>query len=271
VERSPKGYNGVTLFDRAAATYGQVGPDFFSVLGDLLVTRATFPAGSKMIDVGAGTGAVSRAASLRLGSSGSVLSIDLAPKMLAQLRQQLIGKTAADVMTAVMNAGSLGVRTGSFDVALSGIALQSMSDPQAAVVEMARVLRPGGTFGISISKGWWWQEDPRWQWHASLLDELGVTGVAIEDPPPSSGRHFIEQLLSGMPLSGVERTQEVLAFEFENAETYWKWCWSHGWRVVMERLTSEQLDRYRRGIADSIGDGPMPGQLVVHLAIADRR
>jgi SAM-dependent methyltransferase len=199
-----------------------------------------------------------------------VLAIDLAPKMLAQLRQRLIGKTPAHVVTAVMSAGSLGVRTGSFDVALSGIALQSMSDPQAAVVEMARVLRPGGTFGISISKGSRWQEGPRWQWHASLLDQLGVTGVAIEDPPPSSGLHFVEQLLSGMPLSGVERTREVLAFEFENAETYWKWCWSHGWRVVMERLTTEQLDGYRKGIQKIMGEGSMPGQLVAHLAIAKR-
>jgi hypothetical protein len=98
-----------------------------------------------------------------------------------------------------------------------------------------------------------------------------VTGVAIEDPPPSSGQHFVERLLSGMPLSGVERTQEVLAFEFEDAETYWKWCWSHGWRVVMERLTSEQLEGYWAGIRDVIGDSPMAGQLVAHLAVADRR
>jgi ubiquinone/menaquinone biosynthesis C-methylase UbiE len=257
-----------TMFDRAAPTYGQVGPDFFSELGDLLVTRVTIPAGSKLIDVGAGTGAVSLAASMRLGSSGSVLAIDLAPKMLAELRYRLDGRTPTPFMTAVMDAAFLGVRSASFDVALSGIALQSMSDPQSAVVEMCRVLRSVGTFGISISKGWWWEEDARWQWHAALLDELGV---AIEHAPPTSGQHFLDQLLSDMPLSRVERAEEVLEFEFEDAETYWKWCWSHGWRGVMERLTAEQLDGYRRGVLESIGEGTMPGRLVVQLATAARR
>jgi ubiquinone/menaquinone biosynthesis C-methylase UbiE len=238
------------MFDRAAPTYGQVGPDFFSDLGDLLVSRVSIPGGSKVIDVGAGTGAVIFTASLRLGSSGSVLAVDLAPKMLAQLRCRLDGRTPAPFTTAVMDAALLGVRSASFDVALSGIALQSMSDPLSAVVEMCRVLRAGGTFGISISKGWWWQEDARWQWHAALLDQLGV---AIGDAPPSSGQHFVEQLLSGMPLSRVERTEEVLEFEFEDAEIYWSWCWSHGWRGVMERLSAEQRSRYQRGVLESIG------------------
>ncbi len=226
------------------------------------------PARSKLIDVGAGTGVVSLAASLRLGSSGSVLAVDLAAKMLVELRYRLGGRTPTSFMTAVMDAAFLGVRSASFDVALSGIALQSMFDPQSAVAEMCRVLRSGGTFGISISKGWWWEEDARWQWHAALLDELGVT---VEDAPPSSGQHFVDQLLYDMPLSRVERAEEVLEFEFEDAETYWKWCWSHGWRGVMERLTAEQLDGYQRGVLESIGEGTMPGRLVAHLATAVRR
>ncbi len=257
-----------TVFDRAAPTYGQVGPDFFSDLGALLVTRMSIPSGSKLIDVGAGTGAVSAAASQRLGTSGFVFAVDVALKMLAQLRSRFDGLTETPIVTALMDAAALGVRSASVDVALSGIALQSMSDPRSAVDEMCRVQRPGGAFGISTSKGWWWQEDPRWRWHAVLLDELGV---AIDDPPPSSGQRFVDQLLSDMPLSSVERTEEVLDFEFEDAETYWNWCWSHGWRGVMERLSAEQLARYQRGVLESIGDGPMPGQLVAQLATAVRR
>ena len=101
-----------------------------------------------------------------------------------------------------------------------------------------------------------------------LLDELGV---AFEEPPPSSGEHFVDQLLFDMPLSQVERFREVLEFEFQDAKTFWKWCWSHGWRGVMERLTAEQLHGYRKGIFEFIGDGQMPGQLVANLATADRR
>jgi len=264
----PRGKGDGTVFDRAASSYGRVGPDFFSVLGALLVEHATVLAGSRLIDIAAGTGAVSLAAFDQLGPTGSVLAVDLAPEMLTHLRQRLDGKLPTSLVTAVMDAECLSLRGGSFDVALSGIALQSMLHPQSAALEMCRVLRSGGAFGISISKGWWWEEDPRWNWHATLLDGLGVV---LEGAPPSSGEHFIDQLLFDMPLSGIERSREVLEFEFEDADVFWKWCWSHGWRGVIERLTAEQRDGYRKGIFESIGDGPMPGQLVANLATAARK
>src|ERR1700677_1388997 len=147
-----------TVFDRAAPTYGQVGPDFFRDLGNLLVERATIPAGSRIIDVCAGTGAVSLAASRKVGPGGSVLAIEVAPKMLTQLRHRLDGYTSTRLTTAVMDAGFLGVRSSTFDVAPSGIALQSMPDPQAAVTEMCRVVRSAGSLGASVSTGWWWEE-----------------------------------------------------------------------------------------------------------------
>src|SRR5580704_3331851 len=117
----PKSKGDGTVFDRAASSYGRVGPDFFSDLGTLLVEHANVPAGSRMIDIGAGTGAVSLAASHRLGSSGSVLAVDFAPEMLAQLWQRLHGNTRPSLMTAVMDAARLGVGSGVFDVTLSGI------------------------------------------------------------------------------------------------------------------------------------------------------
>jgi len=106
---------------------------------------------------------------------------------------------------------------------------------------------------------------PRWQWHAALLDELAVT---TEEAPPSSGAHFLQDLLSDMPLSELEQSHHVLEFEFEDADTFWTWCWSHGWRGVMERLTAEQLDGYRKGAFDYFGDGPVPGQLRADLVTA---
>jgi ubiquinone/menaquinone biosynthesis C-methylase UbiE len=257
-----------TLFDRASSTYALVGPDFFTTLAERLIEHAPISARLTMIDVGAGTGAVTRAAAERLGPDGSVLAVDLAPQMLGQFRQRLEGSLPVQLTTAVMDASHLGIATGSFDVAVSGIAVQSMRDPRGAVAEMCRVLRPGGTFGISISKGWWWQEDPRWSWHADLLESIGV---AVTEPPPSSGAAFVEELLSGQPLTDVVRSREVLQFEFVSADIYLEWCWSHGWRGVMEELSFEQLSMYRSGIITAFtAAGTVPGQLVTHLVTARR-
>jgi SAM-dependent methyltransferase len=220
-----------------------------------------------VIDVGAGTGAVTQFAAAQVGPAGSVLAIDVAPEMLAHLRQRLDGQSPVTIATAVMDAGRLGVRSDLFDAALSGIALQSMPDPRAAIAEMCRVMRSGGTFGISICTGWWWEEDLRWQWHADLLRALDVV---IEEMPMSAGGHFLEELLSGMPFLDVELTRDVLEFEFDSGEAFYEWCWSHGWRNVMERLTDEQLKGYRRGVFESIGDSPIAGRLVAHMATAMR-
>ena len=96
----------------------------------------------------------------RWAPQGSVLAIDIAPEMLTRLLQRLDARSPVSVATAVMDAGRLGVRSDLFDAVLSGIALQSMPDPRAAVAEMCRVVRSGGRFGISISTGWWWKRTP---------------------------------------------------------------------------------------------------------------
>jgi SAM-dependent methyltransferase len=255
-----------TVFDRAASTYGRVGPDFFSDFGELLVERSSLTLGSSVIDVGAGTGAVTQFAVAEVGLEGSVLAIDIAPEMLKQLPQRLDPEIPVCV-TAAMDAGLLGVRSDFFDAALSGIALQSMPEPHAAITEMCRVVHAGGKLGISVCTGWWWDEDPRWQWHANLLRSLDV---ATEEAPMAAGGHFLEEVLSGMPLLDVELTREVLEFEFDSAELFYKWCWSHGWRNVMERLTDEQLAGYQRGVFESIGESAIAAQLVAYMATAVR-
>ena len=37
--------------------------------------------------------------------------------------------------------------------------------------------------GLYVAPGWRWQEDPRWVWHAELVDSLGVSFAQT----PSSG------------------------------------------------------------------------------------
>ena len=45
------------IFDRAATTYGQVGPRFFSHFGRRLVELAQIPGSAKVLDVATGRGA----------------------------------------------------------------------------------------------------------------------------------------------------------------------------------------------------------------------
>lgn len=93
--------------------------------------------GGRFLDVGAGTGATGA----WLAERGELVTSDFMPLALElnRERHEAAGFVAADV-------NLLPFATGSFDVVLCVTVLchQSIPDPQAAVAELARVVRPGG-------------------------------------------------------------------------------------------------------------------------------
>jgi O-methyltransferase/aklanonic acid methyltransferase len=72
------------IFTRAAATYDSVGPRHFTYFARRLVEFAALEAGSRVLDVATGTGAVLLAAAERVGSTGSVVGIEVTEAMLAR-------------------------------------------------------------------------------------------------------------------------------------------------------------------------------------------
>ncbi len=70
------------VFDRSAETYDQVGVDFFTPLARDLVARAALREGERVLDVGAGRGAVVCAAASAVGASGHELHVNVSMGML---------------------------------------------------------------------------------------------------------------------------------------------------------------------------------------------
>jgi ubiquinone/menaquinone biosynthesis C-methylase UbiE len=101
----------------------------------VLVARSPVPlAGRRALDVGAGTGAASRAA-LAAGAA-SVVAVDAAAGMLAYHAEGRPPAVAGDAL-ALPFAGS------SFDAAVAAFSLNHLTDPAGGLREMARVTRPG--------------------------------------------------------------------------------------------------------------------------------
>lgn len=96
--------------------------------------------GAPVVDVGAGTGAASRAA-LAMGASG-VVAVDAAVGMLAHDASRRPPAVAGD-------ARSLPFVDDSFGAAVAAFSLNHITDPGAGLVEMARVTTPGGALVAS--------------------------------------------------------------------------------------------------------------------------
>jgi len=88
------------VFDRSAASYDQVGVDFFTPAARDLVARAAVRADERVLDLGAGRGAVAFAAAATVGSSGCVVGVDLSSKM-AELTQAEARARGLDNVTVV--------------------------------------------------------------------------------------------------------------------------------------------------------------------------
>jgi LmbE family N-acetylglucosaminyl deacetylase/SAM-dependent methyltransferase len=106
--------------------------------------------GQRLLDVGCGMGDAALALSVDLGDQGEVVGIDGSELMLARARERAAHATCA-VRFAVGDAGALDEPDASFDAVRSERMLQWVPDPERAVVEMARVLRPGGLVCLTDS------------------------------------------------------------------------------------------------------------------------
>jgi ubiquinone/menaquinone biosynthesis C-methylase UbiE len=72
-----------------------------------------------------------------------ILLTDISPGMLAVAAERA-ARSGRPVASAVMDAESLALRTGSFDTVVSSLSLCTIPDPVAALREMKRVCRPDG-------------------------------------------------------------------------------------------------------------------------------
>lgn len=102
--------------------------------------------GQAVLDLCAGTGEVA----LRLCQAGaaSVTSVDFAPEMLriAQAKAARAGLSAIEFVCA--DALRTPVRSATMDAATMAFGLRNVQDPQTAITEILRVLRPGGRLAI---------------------------------------------------------------------------------------------------------------------------
>ncbi len=115
-----------------------------------------------VLDVACGPGAVTRR--LVKKTDAHVVGVDLSDEMLTEGRREVERRDlGARVSLARARAEELPFADASFDALTFTYLLRYVADPQAALIELARVVRPGGRiasleFAVPASRGW------RWSW-----------------------------------------------------------------------------------------------------------
>jgi SAM-dependent methyltransferase len=175
------------------------------------------PPGKRWLDVGCGTGALSKAI-LDAAAPSAVMGIDPAEGFIAFARGQVVD---ARVRFELGDAQSLPSEAGRYDAVVSGLALNFVPRPDQALAEMVRVARPGGTVAAYV-----WDYAGQMQ----LMRHFWDAAVAL-DPAAlelDEGRRF--PLCQPEPLAALFRSAGLRQVEtraldvptlFRNFDDYW--------------------------------------------------
>src|SRR5215218_1410938 len=127
-----------------AETYDRVSDLQFEG-GKQLIERLGLEEGARVLDVGCGTGRLTRWIAERLGPKGSVVGIDPLEHRITVARSE-----AGPVRFEVGQAEELGAfEDSSFDAVCLSSVLHWVADKARALAEIRRVLRPGGRVALT--------------------------------------------------------------------------------------------------------------------------
>jgi SAM-dependent methyltransferase len=161
-------------YSASADGYAEFWGPVIRPLGRRLLEALPWDRASRILDIGTGTGTLI-ADILSFAPTARLIGIDRSFGMLARA-------TGGGVPLVTMDAMTLGVRGGTFDIAVLAFVLFHVPDPSATLAEVKRALRRRGTIGMTT-----WAEDPATPASQIWDEELSECGAL--DPSPQPPHH----------------------------------------------------------------------------------
>lgn len=173
--------------------------------------------GLRWLDVGCGTGALASAALAR-AHPASVVGIDPATGYVRQAESLVDDPRASFVVADAMEL-PFGDRT--YDIVVSGLVLNFVSDPARAITEQSRVVRPGGCVGAYV---WDYRDGLEFLsafWDAAIAVEPHADEAARRSAFPISAPDRLEMLFVGAGLQQVRVRPIEIETTFASFDELW--------------------------------------------------
>jgi ubiquinone/menaquinone biosynthesis C-methylase UbiE len=132
-------------------------------------------AGERLLEIGPGTGYYSLDAAEWVGPEGSLDVFDIQQQMLDHTMNRAAGRGIENISPTQGDAQRLPYDPEDFDGAFLVTTLGEIPDQAAAILELARVVRPGGRIVVGELMG-----DPHWVSPGAIRDHAEGAGLRVE-------------------------------------------------------------------------------------------
>jgi len=173
--------------------------------------------GASWLDVGCGTGALSETI-LERASPGRVVGLDLSFEYLKVARRRL---TSAGERFIVARAQHLPLPAHAFDAVVSGLALNFVPTPDAAISEMRRVARKGGVVAVYLWDYAGAMQLTRYFWDAAVALDKDAATMDEGQRFPLCSPDRLEALFRESGLDDVDTRSIEVPTHFIDFDDYW--------------------------------------------------
>jgi SAM-dependent methyltransferase len=179
-----------------------------------MIEQAWLQPGHRVLDLAAGTGDLGYMAFEMIQPGGELITSDFAPEMLtvAQERAEALGLEA--VRFKQIDAESIDFPAATLDAVLCRWGLMFVADPNAALRECRRVLKPGGRLTLAA-----WADREHNPWTTLIAEEVESRGLMPKAEPGMPG-----QFAWGRPGMIAELLEEAGWVDFEVEAVDWEFA-----------------------------------------------
>jgi ubiquinone/menaquinone biosynthesis C-methylase UbiE len=239
-------------FNFVADRYEEATLNFSPALARLLDLAALKP-GDRALDVATGPGIMARIAAGAVGPSGQVVGVDIAEQSLEVARRKAAAEGLAQLTFQVEDAENLSLPDASFDAVFCSMGLMHFPAPEKALVEMRRVLKPGGKVLAAV-----WGEAEK-----SPFIQVALNTLARTFPPPKVERPSmfrfgqpatLENLVSEAGFTEAHAELVTVEFSADSPATYWQQFLDAAGitAVALAKQSQEVQDNLRKEVATDL-------------------